>query len=123
MTWGSGEAGEATRHNARVRGGGSWAEQTARLSVHQHRRYRREMGTGIWSDKNRHLDRNRRRQERDQSHRRHSTALRNYGRVAVVGMLILGAVLLMSPATRGAALVILAVVGLAMYTTAKRKHA
>ncbi|HEY1624803.1 MAG TPA: hypothetical protein VGG16_13485 [Streptosporangiaceae bacterium] len=123
MTWGSGDAGPATRHNARVRGGGSWAEQTARLSVHQHRRYRRETGTGTWSDKNRHLDRNRRRQERDQSHLRRGAGWRNYGKVAVVGVLILGAVLLMSPATRGAAVVILVVLGLAMYTTTRRKHA
>jgi Flp pilus assembly protein TadB len=123
MTWGNGKAGAATRHNARVRGSGTWSEQTTRLSLHERRRYRREMGTGTWADKDRRLDRERRHHERDQRQSGRRTARRNYGRAAAVGGLILSAVLLMSPATRGAALTILILAGLALYVTAGRERA
>ena len=123
MTWGDGKAGRATRHNARVRGGGTWSEQTTRLSLHEHQRLRREMGRGTWGDHGRRLDRERRRQEREDRHRSRSTAWRNHGRAAAVGALVLCAVLLMSPATRGIGLAVLVLAGLAVYVTAKSKRA
>jgi hypothetical protein len=123
MTWGNGKVGWATRHNARVRGSGTWSEQTTRLSVHEHRRLRREMGRGTWADHNRRLDRGRRHQERDERHLQRRTAGRKYGSVAAVGALTLGAVLLMSPATRGAGLVMLVAAGLTLYVIAGHKRA
>ena len=47
-----------TRHNRRVRGGGTWADQDRRLTRHQLRRLRRKKGhVETWSGQVRRLDR------------------------------------------------------------------
>jgi hypothetical protein len=121
MTWSNGKDHPITRHNARVRGGGTWSDQTARLSMHEHKRHRRETGHSMWRGKN--PDRKRSRVELDQRDLARGTPRRNYGRTVAAGALILGAVLLMSPATRGAAVAILALAALGLYVTTGLKRA
>ena len=54
-----------TRHNRRVRGGGTWTEQDRRLSRHQLGRLHRKRGrTETWSTQVRRLDRRGSRRDR-----------------------------------------------------------
>lgn len=54
-----------TRHNRRVRGGGTWAEQDRRLSRHQLGRLHRKKGhVETWSGQVRRLDRRGSRRDR-----------------------------------------------------------
>ncbi len=54
-----------TRHNRRVRGGGTWAEQDRRLSRHQLGRLHRKKGHAeTWSGQVRRLDRRGSRRDR-----------------------------------------------------------
>jgi hypothetical protein len=100
-----------------------WAEQTGRLERHQKKQLHREMGRGTWSDKDRRLDQARRRREREQRKLQRQTAQRNYGRAVAIGALILSAVLLMFPGTRGAGLMMLILAGLLLYLIIGRKRA
>lgn len=96
MPWEDKNASEAARRNRRIRGYGTWGEQTRRL------------------------DREVRRRERGQ---RRSATLGKGGSAVSVGALILGAVLLMAPGTRGAGVIMLVLVGLFLYVVAGRKRA
>jgi len=122
MTWLSGRSSRGTRHNKRVRGEGTWGEQTGRLERHQKKRLQREMGRGMWSEKDRRLDRARRRREREQRKLQRRTTVRNGGRVVAAGALILGAVLLLLPGTRGIGLMVLVLAGLVLYGIIGRKR-
>jgi hypothetical protein len=119
MTWGIRKAGPVTRHNAQWRGGGTWANQTGRLSLHEHKRDREEMARGTPTAKKRRPDR----QERDQRDLGRRPPRRTYGGVAAAGALILSAALLMSAAALGTALMILILAGLAVFVTTGRKRA
>jgi hypothetical protein len=141
MPWGDKNASEAARRNRRIRGHGTWGEQTRRLHRFQQQKYRREKaggdwenttnslgirenrrvrGHGTWSEQTRRLDKERRRRERGQ---KSSATLGKAGSAVSVGALILGAVLLMAPGTRGAGVMMLVLVGLALYVIRGRKRA
>ena len=86
-----------TRHNRRVRGGGTWAEQDRRLSRHQLGRLHRKKGHAeTWSGQVQRLDR-RSRSRRDRS---------------VAGILILGMVVAALSANGTTALAVLVVIAL-----------
>jgi hypothetical protein len=141
MPWEDKNASAAARRNRRIRGYGTWGEQTRRLHRFQQRKYskeqaggpwentsnslgirenRRVRGHGTWSEQTRRLDRERRRRERGQQ----SSASRGKtGSAVSVGALILGLVLLMSPATRGAGVIVLVLVGLGLYVISGHKRA
>lgn len=141
MPWEDKNASQAARRNRRIRGYGTWGEQTRRLHRFQQQKYRREhaggdwentseslgirenrrvRGHGTWSVQTRRLDREVRRRGRGQ---KRSAALGKRGSTVSVGALILGVVLLMAPGTRGAGLVMLVLVGLFLYVVAGRKRA
>jgi hypothetical protein len=141
MPWEDKNASEAARRNRRIRGHGTWGEQTRRLHRFQQQKYRREhaggdwenttnslgirenrriRGHGSWSQQTRRLDREVRRRERGQQR---SAARGKGGSAVAVGALILGVVLLMSPATRGAGVIVLVLVGLGLYVVGGRKRA
>ena len=86
-----------TRHNRRVRGGGTWADQDRRLSRHQLGRLHRKKGhVETWSGQVRRLDRRGSRRDR-----------------YVAGILVLGlAVVALSAG--GTALIVFVVVALLM---------
>jgi hypothetical protein len=144
MTWDNNSSSWGNKHNRRIRGGGTWGEQTRRLHRYQQAKYRRETaggnwenttasrgirqnrrerGGGSWSAQTRRLDRARRSREREQRNHRRGTTLGKAGAAVAAGALILGAVLLMSPGTRGTGLMMLVLTGLALYVIAARKHA
>jgi hypothetical protein len=144
MTWDNKSRSWGTKHNRRVRGGGTWGDQGRRLHRYQQAKYRRETaggswentsesldirknkrvrGGGSWSAQTRRLDRARRHREREQRGHQHSTALGKAGTAVAAGALVLGAVLLMSPGTRGTGLVMLVLAGLALYVITGHKHA
>jgi len=144
MTWDNKSRSWGTKHNRRVRGGGTWGDQGRRLHRYQQAKYRRETaggswentsesldirknkrvrGGGSWSAQTRRLDRARRHREREQRGHQHSTALGKAGAGVAAGALLLGAVLLMSPGTRGTGLVMLVLAGLALYVITGHKHA
>lgn len=127
MTWANRSTNASTssgsRHNRRVRGGGTWGEQAGRLQRHQQMRYSRQRGGGTWSDRLRRLDRDRRRSERGGRKLQRRTARRKYGRTVAVGAVVLSAMLLMIPGTRGTGLMILVLAGLVLYVIARRKRA
>jgi hypothetical protein len=141
MTWGDTSASRAARRNRRIRGHGTWGEQNRRLHRFQQQKYRREeaggpwentsnslgirenrriRGHGTWSAQTRRLDKDRRRRERG---RQRSGVLGKAGSAVSVGALVLGVVLLMAPDTRGAGVMMLVVVGLALYVISGRKRA
>jgi len=141
MPWEDKNASEAARRNRRIRGYGTWGEQTRRLHRFQQQKYRREhaggdwenttnslgirenrriRGHGTWSEQTRRLDREVRRRGRGQ---RRGATLGKGGSAVSVGALILGAVLLMAPGTRGAGMIMLVLVGLFLYVVAGRKRA
>lgn len=117
-TWNNGTS-RGTEHNKRVRGGGTWGAQSSRLYRHQRARYRQEMGRGTWADRDRRLVWALHRRERGGGKIQGRTTLRQ----VAAGVLILGAVLVMSPATRGTGVMILAFVGLIVYVIIRRKRA
>lgn len=121
MPWGNHGVDRGTRHNRRVRGGGTWGDQTLRLHGHQRLRYGREMGRGTWGKKNSRLYRAERRRDRGRRNQERRATARTYTIAAAVGALILGAVLLMSGATAG--LVVLVLAGLVLYVIIRRKQA
>ena len=144
MTWDNKSRSWGTKHNKGVRGGGTWGAQGRRLHRYQQAKYRRETaggswantsesldirknkrvrGGGSWSAQARRLDRARRHREREQRGHQHSTALGKAGAGVAAGALLLGAVLLMSPGTRGTGLVMLVLAGLALYVITGHKHA
>jgi Flp pilus assembly protein TadB len=116
--WYSGRATRGTEHNKRVRGGGTWGDQSRRLYQHQKSRYREEMGRNTWAGKNRRLVQRLHQRERGQR----VATVRHHGRTVTAGALVLGAVLLMSPGTRGGGLMILFLTGLVLYVVTKRKR-
>jgi hypothetical protein len=141
MPWEDKNASQAARRNRRIRGYGTWGDQTRRLHRFQQQKYRREhaggdwdntseslgirenrrvRGHGTWSAQTRRLDREVRRRGRG---RKRSAALGKGGSAVSVGALILGLVLLMAPGTRGIGLVMLVLVGLFLYVVAGRKRA
>ncbi|MGH3186319.1 MAG: hypothetical protein ACRDPY_05425 [Streptosporangiaceae bacterium] len=143
MPWEDKNASKAARRNRRIRGYGTWGEQTRRLHRFQQQKYRREQaggdwentsnslgirenrrirGHGTWSAQTRRLDREVRRRGRGRG-RQSSATLGKAGSAVSVGALILGVVLLMSPATRGVGVVMLVVMGLFLYVVAGRKRA
>jgi hypothetical protein len=144
MTWDNKSSSWGDKHNRRIRGGGTWGEQTRRLHRYQQAKYRREQaggnwenttasrgirqnrrerGGGTWSAQTRRLDRARRQREREQRSHQRSSALGKAGAAVAAGALVLGAVLLMSHGTRGTGLVMLVLAGLALYVIAGHKHA
>jgi hypothetical protein len=144
MTWDNKSRSWGDKHNRRIRGGGTWGEQTRRLHRYQQAKYRREeaggnwenttasrgirqnrreRGGGSWSAQTRRLDRARRHRERDQRGHQRSSALGKAGTAVAAGAVLLGAVLLMSPGTRGTGLVMLVLAGLALYVITGHKHA
>ena len=122
MTWNDTGKNRGSRHNRRVRGGGTWGDQLLRLYGHQQVRYGREMGHGTWGEKSSRLRRAERRRERDRINLQRRTAVRKNSTTIVAGVLILGAVLLMSRATRGTGLVLLVLTGLILYVLIRRKR-
>jgi hypothetical protein len=144
MTWDNKSASWGDKHNRRIRGGGTWGEQTRRLHRYQQAKYRREeaggnwenttasrgirqnrreRGGGSWSAQTRRLDRARRHREREQRGHQRSAVLGKAGTAVAAGTLVLGAVLLMSPGMRGTGLVMLVLAGLALYVITGHKHA
>jgi hypothetical protein len=144
MTWDNKSSSWGDKHNRRIRGGGTWGEQTRRLHRYQQAKYRREeaggnwenttasrgirqnrreRGGGSWSAQTRRLDRARRQREREQRSHQRTSALGKAGAAVAAGALLLGAVLLMSASTRGTGLVMLVLAGLALYVIAGHKHA
>jgi hypothetical protein len=144
MTWDNNSSSWGNKHNRRIRGGGTWGEQTRRLHRYQQRKYRREMaggnwenttasrgirqnkrerGGGSWSAQTRRLDRARRHREREQRGHQRSAVLGKAGTAVAAGTLVVGAVLLMSPGMRGTGLVMLVLAGLALYVITGHKHA
>jgi hypothetical protein len=107
-----------TEHNLRVRGRGTWGDQTRRLYKHQRARYRQEMGSRSWAGKNRHLVQSLHQRERRQRTREHRLSLRK----VAAGVLILGALLLLAPGTRGTGLMLLVLAALVLYVIVKRKQ-
>jgi hypothetical protein len=141
MPWEDKNASEGARRNRRIRGYGTWGEQTRRLHRFQQQKYRREhaggswqntsesldirenrriRGHGTWSAQSRRLDREVRRRGHGQ---RRSVTLGKGGSAVSVGALILGVVLLMAPGTRGAGVIMLVLVGLFLWVVAGRKRA
>jgi hypothetical protein len=123
MPWGNRGIDRGTRHNRRVRGVGTWSELTLRLHGHERARFGREMGRGTWGKKNSRLYRAERRRDRGRRNLQRRAAVRNYTTAMAVGALILGAVLLISGATRGAGLAVLVLAGLVLYVIVGRKRA
>jgi|HubBroStandDraft_5_1064220.scaffolds.fasta_scaffold21245_2 hypothetical protein len=144
MTWDNKSASWGDKHNRRIRGRGTWGEQTRRLHRYQQAKYRREeaggnwenttasrgirqnrreRGGGSWSAQTRRLDRARRHREREQRGHQRSAVLGKAGTAVAAGTLVVGAVLLMSPGMRGTGLVMLVLAGLALYVITGHKHA
>jgi hypothetical protein len=117
MTWNLGASG-GTRHNKRVRGGGTWGSEGRRLNQHQQRRFRRQLGFGSWGAQQRRLVHRRHQRER----RAWGAKLRSSFTTVIVGALILSALLLFAPATRATGMMILFITGV-LYVITRRKKA
>jgi UPF0716 family protein affecting phage T7 exclusion len=100
-----------------------WASRSTNGSTSSGSRNNPPPRGGTWTDKGRRLERYRRRSERAERKLQRRTARRNFGRAVTTGAVILAAILLMIPGTRGAGLLILLLTGLVLYVIARRKRA
>ena len=116
MTWSVGTS-RGTRHNRRVAGGGTWGSQGRRLRQHEQHNLRRQMGLGGWGSQNRRMYLAQRRRERNGQWR---AKVRRSFLTVVTAALILGAVLLFSPAARATGMLIL-FAGAVLYVITRRK--
>lgn len=98
-----------------------WAGRSTNTSTSSGSRNNPPSG-GTWTDKGRRLDRYRHRTERAERKLQRRTARRTYGRAVAVGAVILAAILLMIPGTRGTGLLVLLLTGLVLYLVARRKR-
>jgi hypothetical protein len=100
-----------------------WANRSTNGSTSSGSRNNPPARGGTWTDRGRRLERERRRSERAQRKLQRRTARRTFGRAVAAGAVILSAMLLLIPGTRGTGLVILLVTGLVLYVITRRKRA
>jgi hypothetical protein len=123
----SGTPGRAQHRLAAESGDGDglmmWANRSTNGSTSSGSRNNPPVRGGTWTDKGRRLERERRRSERAERKLQRRTARRTFGRAVAAGAVILSAMLLMIPGTRGTGLVILLLTGLVLYVITRRKRA